>query len=344
MNSAIRSYKLRLYPNRGKAEEIRYATWWYRAYVLAYVRHYHAGGKWESTANMGTLPNQAQGRARDIVRAGVASERATGNAFNCPTAFPMLCEGIIRATKDSTFPYWVKTLLGPWVPAKLHRGLNSALRAGGTLTGTCDVRLSKAGIYTAIVFVRFKIERPRESDDYLGCDVGVNAGVARSDGYVGRSLAPILKRSRQKRAEQQRQGHRRSSARSAVKQFLDREAKRVVTLAKRWNKTLVLERSKTLGNLKPSGSIGGWARRHFGERVRQIAEISSVAVKEVWPAYTSITCLKCDYQDKANRRGISFRCIQCGAIGHADVVAAINLTRRARGVFPYARKNPKAAL
>jgi hypothetical protein len=333
MKSTVRAYRLRLYPNPGKAEAIRYAMWWYRAHVLAYIQRYYSGGKRESTARMGLLPNQAQSRAWGVVRAGFASEKATGKKFSCPTTFPLLCEGTIRASNNSTFPYWIKTPLGPYVPAKPHRRLNAALRMGGTLTSTCEVKLSKSGIYTAVVFVRLKIEKPQESADYLGCDVGVNAGVARSDGYIGASLAPILKRSRDKRAEQHRQRHRTVSARSSVKQLLDREAKRVVASAKRGSKTLVLERSKTLGNLKPRGSIGGWARRHFGERVRQIAEISSVAVKEVWPAYTSITCLKCGHRDKANRRGISFRCTQCGAIGHADVVAAINLTRRARGVF-----------
>ena len=34
-----------------------------------------------------------------------------------------------------------------------------------------------------------------------------------------------------------------------------------------------------------------------------------------------------------NRRGVDFRCHQCGARGHADVLAARNLVRRATGRF-----------
>jgi transposase len=243
-----------------------------------------------------------------------------------------MCEARIRASKTKAFPFWIKVPLSPYVPAKAHRGLNRALRAGGKLT-TCEVKMSESGEYFAIVFVRFDVEKGVKSENYLGCDVGVNAGVARSDGYVGKSLRPILLRTRQKRAEQQRQGHCKSSARSSIKQFLDREAKRTVASARRGNQTLVLEARRQLGNLKPTGSIGGWARRHFGERVRQIAEISSVAVVEVNAAYTSTICLRCRHSDRRNRRGVVFRCSRCDARGHADFVAAVNLVRRATGAF-----------
>jgi hypothetical protein len=329
----VRSYKLKIYPNYTKAEALRYAMWFYRAWVLDYAKKYYVGGKTESTESLGVLANQAQYRARHIVRNGFAAEKATGRKFECPKNFPLLCQGIIRSSKTNTFSYWVKTPLGPWVPVKSHRGLNCALRAGGELTGTCDVKLTKSGQYVAIVFVQFKVQKAIDSGDYLGCDVGVNAGVARSDGYIGKSLRPILERTRQKRAEQQRQGHQKTSARSAVKQFLDREAKRTVASARRGNKTLVLEARRQLGNLKPTGRIGGWTRRHFGERIRQIAEISVVAVREVSPAYSSVTCLRCNHRDKANRRGIDFRCRQCGFRSHADVLAARNLVRRATGAF-----------
>ena len=90
----------------------------------------------------------------------------------------------------------------------------------------------------------------------------------------------------------------------------------------------------TLANLKLPGRLGGWARMHFGTRALQIAEEVGVAVVQVNPAYTSITCLRCGHADKHNRRGTDFCCVQCGARAHADVLAARNLVRKATGAFP----------
>ena len=330
---AIRSYTLRLSANPGKTEDTRYAMWWYREMTLAYTERYYdqCSLDWESTEGKGMLPNQAQNRARDIIKSGYAAYTATGKPFSCPSDFPLLCEGAIGQNKGTTFDYWVKTPKGPWLPAQTHRALKNALRRGGELRRACEVRQGKNGGLVATVFVAFPKQKLVDTGDYLGCDVGVNAGVARSDGYVGKSLHLVMARSRQKRAEQQRQGHRKSSARSAVKQVLDREARKAVMLAARCNKTFVLESPKALGSLTPRGSIGGWPRRHFGERVRQIAEVYNVPVRDVWPARTSQTCLRCRGYAKQNRRGADFECVNCGYVAHADVLAARNLVRRATG-------------
>lgn len=343
---AIRSYTLHLYANPGKAEETRYAIWWYRKYTLAYAERYYnqCSLDWESTGGKGLLPNQAQNRARDIIKAGFASYGATGKSFHCPADFPLLCEGVLGQNKGTTFAYWVKTPKGPWLPAQTHRALKNALRRGGQLRRACEVRQGKNGGLVATVFVAFSKQESVDTGDYLACDVGVNAGVARSDGYVAQSLRPVMDRTRAKRAEQQRQGHRKTSKRSAVKQVLDQEARKVVMLAAKCNKTLVIESPKALANLKPTGKIGGWPRQHFAERVRQIAEEVGVFVKPVWPARSSITCPQCWYSDKANRRGIEFRCIRCGHMAHADVTAGINLARRARGVWHPEISNKKATL
>ena len=336
VRGAVRSYTLSLYPNAGKAEAARYAIWWATRFCLDYVRQLYAEkpGAFVSTAGLGTLNNQAQKRARDILRAGRAAERATGEVFNAPATVAVCADAKITKARGTTFPLWVKVSCGPNIPALPHCAFSRALRAGAVLRPTCELRNGKHGGLVARVFVEYPKHEPAPARRMIGCDVGVNAGVARSDGYIGCSLRPIKDRTREKRAEQQRQHHRRSSARSALKQHLDREARRAVNVCLRTGSSLAIERLKTLGNLKPSGSIGGWARCHFGERARQIAEISNVAVVEVHPAYTSQTCLACDHVDRENRRGTAFRCTRCGAAGHADVLAARNVVRKALGSFP----------
>lgn len=344
-SSAFRSYVLVLRPNPGKAEAARYAIWWSQRWCLDYVRLLYGEkpNATVSTVGMGSLNHSAQKTARDMLRAGRAAGRATGKVFECPTTAPAYAIALLKTARVANhFPLWATIPTLAPIPLQPHRAFSRALRAGGQVTTRCQVRIGKNGGLVARVCVEMPRVAPTPSRDYLGCDVGVNQAVSTSDGYAARSLRPILDRTRLKRAEQHRQGHPCGSARSAVKQRLDHEARKIVTLAKRGNKTLVLERLKTLGNMKPRGSIGGWARRHFGERARQIASVLGVAVLEVHPAYTSITCRRCDHVDPKNRRGTEFECRQCGSREHADVHAARNLVRRARGVrfgFPIGQKS-----
>lgn len=226
---------------------------------------------------------------------------------------------------------------GPRMPAKSHAALNTALRRGGTLTNTAEIAVDRQGRLIARVFVRFPIPATEDTGDYIGVDVGLNAGIARSDGYLGKPLQPILDRTTEKNRERRKQGHLHAlqSRRSACKQFLDGEAKRLVASATRGRKTIVLERLNTLANLKTTGSNGAWPRIHLGMRVLQFAELGGVTVLQVHPAYTSITCGACGHRDKENRRGRDFVCRSCAARGHADLLAARNLVRKATGVFPF---------
>ena len=345
---AVRSYTLRLYPNPGKAKEAFGILLEQRAWLYEFVRQHMATGEetWTtSTEGLGWAANRALRRARAIVKAGRSSSIATGNQFNEPRCLPLMGDGTVEPSATLTFGYWVKMTPGPRLPAKSHQGLNKALRAGGTLMNTAEIAVDRKGRLSARVFVRFAIPETRDTGDYIGVDVGVNHGLYTSEGYQGKSLRPLLDKTKAKNAERRRQGHvhKLQSRRSACKQFLDREAKRLVASAKRGNKTLVMESSKALGNLKITGSIGAWARQHLGCRVSYLAEITGVAVREEWPAYTSTTCEVCGFSHKKNRCGTEFVCRQCGAIAHADALAARNLARRARGVFPMAGKNIKAA-
>lgn len=336
--SVVRSYELALTPNRGKAESARHAIWWATRLCRDYVQRLYwlPDNAFVSTAGRGNIDNQAQARARNLLRAGRLAARASGTPFCPPASVAALTEAEVRPSRGGTmFDLWVKIPCGPWIPAKTHRAFGRALRAGAVLRPRCEVRIGKNGSYLARVFVEYPKAVAKASNDVIGADVGLNVAVATSDGRCSRGARAILERSRERAAERRRQGHRRHSARSAIKQQLDREARRLVTLAIRGSKTIAIERLRALGNLKPAGIAGGWARRHFGLRVRQIAEeVGSVAVVEVNPAFTSQACPQCDHVDRLNRSGTKFRCRLCGFSGHADTVGARNVARKARGEFP----------
>lgn len=345
----VRSYTLKLYPNPGKAKEAFGILLEQRSWLYEFVRQHMATGEetWTtSTAGLGWAANRALRRARAMIKAGRQSSIATGNQFNTPRYLPLLGDGTVEKSDTPTFDYWIKMTPGPRMPAKSHTALNTALRHGGMLTNTAEITVNRKGQLIARVFVRFEKPEAVDTGDYIGVDVGVNHGVCTSDGYKSKSLRPILDKTKARNAERRRQGHLHAlrSRRSACKQFLDREAKRLVASAKRGNKTLVLESSKALGNLRPTGSIGPWARQHVGCRVSYLAEVTNVAVREVWPAGTSITCEVCGHADKKNRRGVEFCCVRCAHVTHADGLASRNLRRRAAGVFPFARIDTKAGI
>lgn len=332
----VRAYTLRLYPNPGKAKEAFGILLEQRTWLYEFVRQHMTTGEetWTtSTKGLGWTANRALRRAHAIVKAGRNSSIATGAWFNEPRYLPLIGDGTVEKSDTSTFDYWVKMTPGPRMPAKTHRGLKNALKRGGTLLKTCEIHQATQGWFYASVFVEFGKVEAEESTEYLGCDVGVNAGVARSDGYIGKSLRPLLNRTREKRAEQQRQGHCKSSLRSACKQTLDREARRAINVCLRGGKTLAVESLKITGNLQPSGSIGAWARQHFAKRCLDLAEVTGVAVIQVFPAYTSQTCPRYDFCHAENRRGIHFECRRCGYVAHADVVGARNVARKAAGRF-----------
>ena len=344
---AVRAYTLRLYPNPGKAKEAFGILVEQRVWLYEFVRQHMATGEesWTaSTEGLGQAANRALRRAHAIVKAGRNSSIATGAWFNEPRCLPLVGDGTVEQSDTPTFDYWIKMTPGPRMPAKSHQGLNRALRAGGELTNTAEVAVDKKGQLIARLFVRFERPDTKDTGDYIGVDVGVNHGLCTSEGYQGKSLRPLLDKTTARNAERQSRGHLQAvqSKRSACKQFLDREARRLVASAKRGNKTLVLERSNTLANIRTTGSIGSWPRQHLGRRVSDLAEVQGVSVLEVWPAYTSITCRMCGHANRKNRSGVDFRCVQCDARGHADLLAALNLRDRARGVWPM-KADTKAA-
>lgn len=344
--AVVRTYTLRLYPNPGKAKEAFGILLEQRAWLIEFTRQTYATGEetWTtSTKGLGRTGNRALRRAHAIIRAGRASSITTGNAFKEPRCVPLVGDGTCEPATSTSFDYWIKMSPGPRMPAKSHTALNKALRAGGSLMKTAEITVDRKGRLIARVFIRFERPETNDTGDYIGADVGLNAGIARSDGYLGKPLQSILNRAIEKNRERRKRGHLHAlqSHRSSCKQFLDGEAKRLVASAKRGRKSIVIERLNTLAHLKPTGSIGAWPRVHLGMRVLQFAELDGVTVLQVHPAYTSITCGACGHRATENRRGIDFVCRSCAARGHADLLAARNLVRKATGVFPF-EKDVKA--
>lgn len=120
--AAVRSYALRLYGNPGKVKATLGNMLEYRAYLWDYVTRYYIKGEdaTESTKGKGWIANQAFKRARDLLKAGRNGSIATGEWFNCPKQLPLLCDGTLEESTDSSWDYWIKVTNGPRLPAQTH--------------------------------------------------------------------------------------------------------------------------------------------------------------------------------------------------------------------------------
>ena len=329
-----RTYTLQLSPNPAKEDAARYCYNEHLRMVNLWTgKLFFNGNKPISTAGLGQLANQAQHRARAIVKAQTAAARETGMKTNVPVVRFIGCPAKVDPAKQTLFDYWV-SVPNLWtktkqvlLPAQSHKALNKKLCKGWKLNRSCEFFLSRKGNPMVRVFVQREVEKATLPKRMLGCDVGYRNSVSRSDGYIGRNMSKTIKRSRERRAEQQRQGHPCAVKKTSIKQLLDREAKATVRRSQRLGVGLAVESPKVLNNLR-SGKLHGWARNYFANRCSVLCEENSVWYWTVNPAYTSVTCSHCGHLDKRSRNGLEFECVNCGVFENADVNAARNIAEK----------------
>ena len=110
---------------------------------------------------------------------------------------------------------------------------------------------------------------------------------------------------------------------SPSRQVIAREASKAVSVALRSGRGIALEAPKNLIRWKKH------AARFFGYRVLLLAAIYGLAVQEINPAYTSITCSRCGLVNRNMRHKETFHCWRCGRTVNSDFNAAVNLCHRA---------------
>ena len=322
----IRSYILPIFPNFNKLEEIRYSSNRYILYLKSFVSnlYYNPTVKHFSTKGMGNLANKSQKQAMGIVS---AERNAKKEKTSCPTINFEMAPASITKSKDSSYDYWI-TLTSQFknkirIPSNSHRRLNKKLKEGWLLSKHCEF-VKKDDKWKVKVFITKEAETAKPSKYFLGIDVGIRHGVARSDRYLGQNLFNIIKEEKKSQAERQRQGHKKKSFKTKLKQILDREVN--LTLRRSKNRlNIVVEHPKNLANLK-LGKLGRWAKIYFSSRLQDRAKEIGAYVVWINPAYTSITCHSCKKIDKKSRvKRDSFCCTACGNTVHADINAARNI-------------------
>lgn len=330
----VRSYKLRLYPNRDKFDTARYTNKRFNDYLNMFVGKFFFGSQGISTKGMGSVANQACYKAHKIARGLIQLHKKAGIKVNVPFFMIHSNYAEIEKSKNSRFDYWIR-VSNLWtkagvvrLPAKSHRALNQALKNGWQLSDICEFKIIKGDPY-AIVFVSKKAPQTLKTKKVIGCDVGIIHSVVTSEGHKGHGLSRIMK------IQKYRQGNKHKSY---IKQILDREAKAIIGRSVNTQANIAVENPKRLATLR-SGSLQGWARSHFANRLHILGQENGVKVIDISPYQTSITCFKCGTIDKRSRAGRIFHCVKCGHQDHADINAAKVIALRGREAVRSERKN-----
>lgn len=200
-------------------------------------------------------------------------------------------------------------------------------------------------------------DTPIDVEGFLGVDLGVKNIAVDSDGNIHRAKRLLNVRHRHRRLRQKLQKKGTRSAKRLLKHLSSKEqrfahdvnhciSKQLVTIAKGTGRGIALEdlsgiRDRVNVPRKRRDMLHNWSFHQLRAFVAYKAEHAGVPVAYVDPRNTSRTCAACGCMAKRNPpTQVAFSCIPCGFVSHADINAAINISRRGTVNHPYANGRP----
>lgn len=358
------SYVLPLFATQKKLDELGFACFKYRGFVNEYIEDLfkHPEVKHYSTKGLGTLANQAQRYAIGQVKAIRALKKEKPDQkISCPVFRKTVCPAEIwKQSTHKHFNFILKFYVGfsddrahgVHVYSNGYKQVKKKIRDGWILSRQCQIFLGKNGKWYVRIYLSKKVKKAIPKKHTLGVDVGVNHGIATSEGFKSNSLFPSINRTKRKNIERKRQRQLafnrenivlfekltitttkkyKVTKKSKIKQQIDKLAHYLVTRSAYLGCNLAVEDPKCLANLKftrrrdKTGGLNLWARSYLAHRVQVLAKERGVFVVFVSPYNTSLTCVKCGHKDRQSRVDLGFNCTKCGHADHADLNAAKNI-------------------
>lgn len=220
-----------------------------------------------------------------------------------------------------------------------QRGESDLVYRGGKfyLYTTCDV----------------EADTPIDIEGYLGVDMGVKNIAADSDGTIHSASKLLNVRHRYRRIQKKLQKKGTKSAKRLLKKRRLRESrfskdvnhcisKQIVKKAKDTGRGVALEdlthiRTRVTVRKPRRDDLHSWAFGDLRFKIAYKAERAGIPLVAVDARCTSQQCSCCGHTSRSNRPNQStFKCTSCGFVAHADVNAAVNISRRADFSPPHA--------
>lgn len=190
-----------------------------------------------------------------------------------------------------------------------------------------------------------EIPEPKGSNP-VGVDIGIKYLLVASNGFKVKGGSIVKQREYFRKIRRELQKKRTWSAYRKLKQISGEE--------KRWINTILHQISREFVNSLKEGDVvvmeklngirsriklrkeqrwilHSWAFRKLQQYIEYKALERGIPAVYVEAKNTSITCPRCGYVDKRNRRNQSlFRCANCGFQHNADMIGAINIANKFR--------------
>ena len=221
--------------------------------------------------------------------------------------------------------------------------------------GQCDLVRRRDGKWFLLVTVKLAQQSPTTRADFLGLDFGLHNLATDSDGefhtdseveQTRRHYQKVRRSLQRKAATEKRAGKRPKSVRRKLKALSGRErrfkkntnhkiAKLIVEKATDTRRGIALEdltgiRGSSRFRQSQRDRMTKWAFAELRTFVEYKGRVAGVEVVAVDPRNTSQTCSQCGHLAASNReRRCLFECRGCGYFNHADVNAAINISKAA---------------
>lgn len=329
----IKSYKLKLYPNKVKAKEINKLLAFWRDHVNYKINIFwnfpQVSGSYCPTeyALGGRLKRDSSIKAWEIVKGAKKTEQKKQPCFeSMEIDLNPASVYIIPEFKTKEFDIWFNCISlnknhRLKLPAKRIQIFNEALSKGKLKRSFKLIR--KNDDYFMECYVEFP-EVKKENENMIGIDVGLNNAITTSDGIVlGKELKNLRIRTKWRKYKKKL---------SPVKQGLNRCAKE---LTKQYPDTdFVVEQLLFKGKKKRSREFrrrnNNWAYNHLTKQLELLGKVKGFNLIKVNPAYSSQRCQMCGFTSNVNRIGDCFKCCQCGHRGNADLIGAINILQFGR--------------
>jgi len=179
-----------------------------------------------------------------------------------------------------------------------------------------------------------------ESGNVTGIDRGIYNLATTSNGLKFSGLQAMHVRRRYARLRQALQTKGTKGAKRLLKRLSGRERRWMADLNHRIAKTIVNSCNpgdvivmEDLRHIRERIYVAkeqrllqhSWTFGQLGRFIEYKAAERGIAVVYVDPRHTSQRCPRCGFVARGNRKGHVFRCVSCGFVGHADIVAATNI-------------------
>jgi transposase len=270
---------------------------------------------------------------------------------------PFHNQSVWLENKDGRFWIHFKTKEGETVcylhvPAKYHELMQKACGKDNPVLGQVElIEDRKYGWVNCHITLRLPKPKPYEPKGWIGVDVGWNKLATSiactcnphirffNPTFHGKEFKTQIIQLRHLLKEFQRKGTNvnkwENRLKNTIKYAVGAAAKEIVSKAKKLKAGIAME-SLTLKAVSKGYLV---PRYKLMIAVKTLCEREGIPFKLVPAQYTSITCPKCGHVSDNNRNGERFKCLKCGYQADADIVGAMNISKRALDSFPDEGKN-----